>query len=208
MTSRQFSTTSAQTGQSRARRALLGASFAIIAAVMLTASSGIANAHAATRVPPPARSMSLKSPTDAPEPGSAYEALTAADIKAITGEDVRLVPPRSLPCSDGTCGAYIGPTGEIYLQISILTGQRDIDQAIQGVNTRLLTVHQQPEGVGDRADLFRDDVRSPCIRYLIVQQGDAGVILLPDGDGVLATDEQLFALATRALENHARGQAH
>jgi len=145
----------------------------------------------------------------APAPGGVYQVLTPADIKAATGIDAQPLPPRRFHCGIGSCGGYADANDQFFLMFVVMTNPHDVDElrtyAPAYTRTGQREIHEQPVGVGDRADLYKDDAESPTERILIVEQGGAGVELITDDTAARITDEQLFALARIALDHYGHG---
>jgi hypothetical protein len=204
----------------RGRRKFLGASIAAVATLMLTACGGIPTARPAAAVPPAAPQVVAQpatAPTSAPAivpnmvpasnsiadastAGPECPSLTAADVKALTGEDVRPVAPKEFAIGGNTCGNYVNAAGKPFVSVRILTTQQAIDWATRSVPTDVFKVHEQPNGLGDQADFYKDQAPSPTMRYLVVRKGGAAVELMPFTGARSLTDEQLFKLAIKALQ--------
>jgi hypothetical protein len=204
MIGQQPATTVNRTERRRSGRRLFATSLAVAAAVVLTAFGGSPAAHAAAPASPVAPPSMLKPAIDPGQPGSAYQFLTPADIKAVTGADVRPMSSQEVVCFIGNCGAYATQSGQTYMMINMLTGQQEIELARQNVSPIIFKDHEQPVGIGDRADLFKDNAESTVLRVLIVQQGDNAVSLAPFIGWDSISDQQLFDLATLALQHHAQ----
>jgi hypothetical protein len=58
---------------------------------------------------------------------------------------------------------------------------------------------QQLTGLGDEAILLSGGEGRFRLRLLVTRNGDQGLVLFPLGDGMLMPDDQLQALAQRAL---------
>ena len=126
--------------------------------------------------------------------------MTVADIKALTSEDVHPVAPKEFAIGGDTCGNYVNVAGRPFLTVRILATQQAIDWATKSVPTGVFKVHEQPGGIGDQADFYKDQAQSPTMRYLVVKKGGAAVELSPLTGARGLTDEQLFKLATKALD--------
>ncbi len=130
------------------------------------------------------------------QPGGECSILTAADIKAVTGADVRPVTRGAVLGAGGTCGNYITPDSQAYLGVNRLESQSEFGASVSAVPDDVYPNKQSLAGLGDEAVLFKDETGH--LRYLVARNGGKGVVVFPLGGGEIS-DEQLRQLAERAL---------
>ena len=83
-----------------------------------------------------------------------------------------------------------------YLGVSRLPTRGDYAAAVESTPTDVHPTRRQRSGLGDEATLLSG---AGGLRYLVARKGESGVVLFPLGGGTALPDDQLRALAERAL---------
>ena len=130
--------------------------------------------------------------------------LTAADIKAVTGDNVQPLAKGASPGAGG-CANFKDASGHAYLGVNRHRGAGAYQIAVSSVPADVYPDRKPVPGLGDEAVLMKDETGR--LRYLIARKGDTTVVLFPltydkaSGGKVQykISDAQLRQLGERAL---------
>lgn len=135
-------------------------------------------------------------PGQAAAAGPECPILRSADVKAVTGVEVRAVPRDPMKGFGAGCGNYVTAAGKAYLGVTRLESKGQYAAAVETVPADLYPHKQSLPGLGDEAVLFED--ASKTIQYLVARKGSRGVVLFSFA-GAKLSDGHLRELAARAV---------
>lgn len=121
--------------------------------------------------------------------------VSAGDVRAITGTDVRLVERGSVEDADGDCANFVAPDGAMYLAVSELESMTEFTSALSAPPPDRFPIRTALTGLGDEAMLYRDEESAD--RYLVTRVGERGAALVALDDSI--TEDQLRELARGVL---------
>jgi hypothetical protein len=122
--------------------------------------------------------------------------LTAEDVQSATATSVSRVERDPMRGLGGTCANFVDANGQPYLGVNRHTSSGDYATAVGAVPEDLYPTRTPVSGLGDEAVLMSGE---GGLRYLVARKNDVVVVLFPLGEGMNMSDDQLRALAERAL---------
>ena len=127
------------------------------------------------------------------------EVLAPEDIQSVTGTAVTRVAYDPSQGLGGNCGNFADAEGEPFLGVSRLATRQDFTQTVESTPADMYPTRQPLPGLGDEAILLSGGEGRFRLRLLVARRGERGVVLFPLLDGMSMPDDQLQALAERAL---------
>lgn len=126
-------------------------------------------------------------------------ALTASDVKAITGQDVH--PIAHMPFANIVqCGNYAVDSGKQLVAINMVKSASSYQSELKSVPNDMYPQRVDLPGIGDEAVLFKSAPGGTgSMRYLLARKGDKGVILMPFTAAKDVTDEMLTKMLETAI---------
>jgi hypothetical protein len=176
----------------------------VIAGNPAVAAQPAANPAVAAASAKPAAPSAPAQPAAATTSGSgACPALTVADIKAVTGQDVQGAAPREY-ANVTACGTFATASGRPFLSINAIPTSTEYAHQVQAARREAgqdgKTLADQPlAGLGDEAVFLKGASGNAEMRFLLARKGEHGVELMPSVGARDVTDDMLKQLLATAL---------